>query len=125
VATQTALQAAQAAAAEMGVEAGVLGSGVASTVATLGVGLIIAIIIDYVLDAVFKASGYDPVEKIAAQVRGSIDKMEAALTADPDLFSSLVFSKKPGALRQKMQQLHEARSQLRRQTIAQFLTERK
>jgi hypothetical protein len=109
----------------MGIEGGVLGSGAVSTVATLGVGLIIAIIVDYVIDAVFKACGYDPVEKIAGQVLGSIDKMEAALTADPDLFSSLVLSKKPGALRQKMQQIHEARSGLRRQTIAEFLTERK
>jgi len=121
VATQAALQAARTAAAEMGVEAGVLGSGAASTVATLGVGLVIAIIVDYVLDAVFKAAGYDPAEKIANQVRDSLDKMEAALIGDPGFFS---FSK-PGALRQRLGKLHEARSKLRRETVGQLLKERR
>ena len=83
VAARAALQAAKAAAAEMGVSAGVLGTGAVSTVATLGVGMVVALVLDYVLDAVFKLAGYDPAAKIAALVRASIDKLEAALVRAP------------------------------------------
>jgi hypothetical protein len=120
IATQAAMQAARATAAEMGVEAGLLGTGAASFAATLGLGMIIAVILDYILDAVFKAAGYDPAAKIAGQVDSSLDKMEKALTGD----TTWMFGKK-GSLRQQLEKLHEARSKLRRDTIAQFMKERK
>jgi len=119
VATQAALQASRTVAAEMGVEAGVLGSGAASAVETLGVGLVVAVIIDYMIDAVFRATGYDPAAKIAEQVQGSLDKMEAALTAESQFFSG----KKAGALRQHLEKIHEVRSKLRQQTIERFMKE--
>jgi hypothetical protein len=119
LATQAALQACRTVAAEMGVEGGLLGAGAVSSLETLGVGLVIAVILDYVIDAVFKAAGYDPAAKIAAQVRESLDEMEAALTRDPWFFSS----RKTGALRQQLQKVHEARSKLRRQTIERFMRE--
>jgi len=120
IATQVAIQAGRAAAAEMGVQTGVLGTGAASALETLGVGLVIAVILDYILDAVFKAAGYDPVATIRDQVRGSLNKMEKALTGDTFLF----FGTK-GSLRQQLENLHEERGKLRRETIAQFMKERK
>jgi len=120
VATQVAIQAARAAGAEMGVETGLLGTGAASSVATLGVGLVIMVILDYILDAVLKVAGYDPAAKIAGQVRGSLDKMEKALTGDTSMFGGT-----KGSLRQELERLHEERSKLRRETIAQFMKERK
>lgn len=119
VATEAALQAARAAATDMGVSAGVLGTGAASTVATLGVGMIVAIILDYILDEVFKIAGYDPAAKIEALVCESIDEMEASLIRDAGMFS---FHKK-GALRLRMEQLHESRSKLRREAITRILKE--
>jgi len=117
--TQIALQAARAAAADMGVSAGVLGSGAASTVATLGLGMVLAFILDAILDEVFKMAGYDPAAKIEALVIESINKMEAALIRDTGWIS---FHNK-GALRERLEQLHEARSRLRRETITRFLKE--
>ncbi|QJW93238.1 hypothetical protein [Frigoriglobus tundricola] len=117
VAAQTALQAAKAAAAEMGVNAGVLSTGAVSTVATLGLGMIAALILDYVLDEVFKLAGYDPAAKIEALVVESLDKMEAALIRDSGPF----WLDKTGSLRLRMEQLHESRSKLRRETILRLL----
>lgn len=119
VAAQAALQAARAAAAEMGVSAGVLGTGAASSLATLGVGMVVAIILDYVLDEVFRMAGYDPAAKIEAMVGESLDKMQAALTRDPGFFST----EKKGALRQRLEELHEARSKMRREAVARLLKE--
>jgi hypothetical protein len=119
IAAQIAMQAARAAATEMGINAGVLSTGVASTVATLGLGMIAAIILDYVLDEVFKMAGYDPAAKIEALVCESINKMESALTGNWAPFSS----RKTGSLRLRMEQLHESRSKLRRETIARLLNE--
>jgi hypothetical protein len=119
VATQTALQAARAAATEMGISGGVLSTGAVSTVATLGVGLVIGFIIDYMLDQIFKMAGYDPAAKIEALVRESIDKMQDAMIRDAGYFS---FHKK-GTLRERMEQLHEARSKLRRETINRFIND--
>src|SRR5262249_42923118 len=109
------LQAAKAAAADMGVSTGLLGSGAA----TLGVGMIIAIILDYVLDKIFKMAGYDPTAKIEALVIEAIDKLEASLTYNP----GLDFWNKKGALRERLEQLHTARSTLRRETIHRLLKE--
>jgi hypothetical protein len=117
LAAQLTLQAAKAAAVEMGVNAGVLSSGAVSTAATLGVGLIIAIIIDAVLEEVFKMAGHDPVAKIEKLVCQSLDKIEAALLADPGIFS---FEKR-GSLRERMEQLHECNAKLRQATIARLL----
>lgn len=116
VATQVALQAGRAAAAEMGVEAGVLSAGAASSVATLGVGLVIAIIIDYVVDLCFKAAGYDPVAKIEGQVKSTLDKMEASLVGD-----TFWGRGKKGSLRHELEKLHDSRSKLRREVVAQIL----
>ncbi len=119
VAAAAALQAARAAAAEMGVGAGILGTGAASTVATLGVGMVVAIILDYLLDEVFRMVGYDPAAKIEALVGESLDKMQAALMRDPGFFST----EKKGALRQRLEELHEARSKMRRGTVVRLLNE--
>ncbi len=119
VAATAALQAAKAAAAEMGVGAGILGTGAASTVATLGVGMVVAVILDYLLDQVFRMAGYDPAAKIEAMVDESLDKMQAALMRDPGFFST----EKKGALRQRLEDLHEARSKMRRETVARLLKE--
>ena len=104
----------------MGVEAGLLGTGAASCVATVGLGMIIAIIIDYIIDAIFKAVGYDPAANIAGQVDSSLDKMEKALTGDTTWGGGT-----KGSLRKQLEKLHEARSRLRRDTISQFMKERK
>ncbi len=117
VATQVALQAARAGATEMGVEAGILGAGAASTVATLGIGLVIAVIIDYVVDIVFKWSGYDPVAKIEKEVDTALNKMEASLIGQASFFGG----GKDGTLRREMEKLHESRSNLRREVVAQML----
>jgi hypothetical protein len=119
VAAEVAMQAARAAATEMGVNAGVLGAGAASTVATLGVGLVAALIVDLVLDEVLKMAGYDPAAKIEKLVRESIDKMESALLRNPGIFSS----GKKGSLRQRMEEMQESRSKLRRETIYRLLNE--
>ncbi|MGH7169984.1 MAG: hypothetical protein ACRELG_06890 [Gemmataceae bacterium] len=119
VATDVATEAALEAVAEMGLGAGVLGTGAVSTVATLGVGMIVAIILDYILDEVFKIAGYDPAAKIEALVCESIGKMEASLIRDAGMLS---FHKK-GALRLRMEQLHESRSKLRREAITRLLKE--
>jgi hypothetical protein len=119
VATQVALQAAQAAATEMGVNAGVLGAGAASTVATLGVGMVVAILLDCILDEIVKAAGYDPAANIAAIVCESIDKMEAALIRDAGPLSSDT----KGALRLRMEELHQSRSKLRREAVLRLVSE--
>lgn len=119
VAAQVALQAAKSAATEMGVNTGVLGTGAASTVATLGVGMVIALILDYVLDEVFKMAGYDPAAQIEALVIETIDRLETSLIGDPGPFSV----GKKGALRERLEQLHVARSALRRETIHRFVKE--
>jgi hypothetical protein len=119
IATQAAMQAARAAATQLGVNTGVLSGGAASTVATLGLGMIVAFIIDYILDEILKMAGHDPVAKIEALVRESIDKMEAALIQDSGMF----WLNKKGSLRERMEQLHETRSTLRRETINRLLKE--
>jgi|SRR6185312_11847936 len=118
VAANMALQAAKAAAAEMGISAGLLSTGVA----TLGVGIVLAFIIDAILDEVLKMAGYDPVAKIEKQVCETIDRMEQSLTRDSQFFSLLT---KPGSLRKQMEELHETRSKLRRETIKRLMKEGK
>jgi|GEM_PF-1554528 len=119
LASDLAAQIALQAATDMGVSAGVLGTGAASSVATLGVGMIVAILLDYVLDEIFKRAGYDPAAKIEALVIEAINKLEASLLHDAGTFS---FHKK-GALRERLEQLHTARSTLRRETIHRLLKE--
>ena len=109
----------KAAATEMGVTAGVLGTGAASTVATLGVGMVVALILDYILDEVFKLAGYDPEVKIEGLVCESIDKLEASLIHEGGFFSR----HKKGTLRVAMEELHEARSKTRCETIAKLMKE--
>jgi hypothetical protein len=116
-AAQIAMQAARAAATELGISAGLLGTGTASSIATLGVGTILMFIIDYIVGEVFKAVGYDPEAKIETLVCESINKMEAALTSDSGVF----WMNKKGSLRERMEQLHESRSTLRRATITRLL----
>jgi hypothetical protein len=119
VATEVAMQAARAAATEMGISAGILGTGGASTVATFGIGLVAMYIVDQIVNEVMKLAGYDPEAKIEALVCESIDKLEKALLHDGGTFSS----HKKGALRQRMEELHESRSKLRRETITRLLNE--
>jgi hypothetical protein len=117
IATQVAMRAARTAAAEMGVEGGILATGAASTVATLGVGMVICVILDYVVDAVFKAAGYDPAAKIAAQVDASLCTMQRALVGD----ISLAGGGKKGSLREQLERLHQVRSKLRQETVARLV----
>jgi len=119
VATQAALQAMKAAAAELGVNAGILGTGAATSVVTLGVGMIIAIILDYLLDEIFKIAGYDPAAKIEDLVCESMNKLEASLSRDAGTYSS----DKKGALRLRMEEIHEARSKLRREAVERLVKE--
>jgi hypothetical protein len=119
LAAQVVLQAAKAAAAELGLNAGVLGTGAASTVATLGAGLVAAVVLDSLLDEVLKMAGYDPAAKIEALVRESLDRLEASLTRDGGTFSW----HKTGALRERLEQLHESRSKMRREAIHRLLKE--
>jgi hypothetical protein len=119
VAAQAALQAARAAATEMGVNAGILGTGAASTVATLGLGIVVAYILDAIVDQIFKLAGHDPAAKIEKLVCKSIDKMEAALIQD----SGVLWLNKKGSLRERMEELHESRSKLRRETINRLMKE--
>jgi hypothetical protein len=119
-ATTIAMQAARAAGTSLGISGSLLGVGASSTVATLGVGLVVFVIIDYVLNEILKAVGLDPSANIEKLIIESIDKLEAALIRDPGTFS---WNRKKGTLRQKMEELHEARSILRREAIARLMNE--
>jgi hypothetical protein len=112
-------QAARAAAIEMGFSAGLLGTGGASFVATVGVGCVVALIIERIVDEVLRLVGMDPETNIAKLVCSSIDELEAALTKDA-VFLGLG---KKGSLRVLMEEIHETRSKLRRETITRLLKE--
>jgi hypothetical protein len=120
-ATALAMQAVQTAGATLGISGGVLGIGASSSVASLGMGLVVAFIIDYLLDKVLQMAGMDPATNIEKLVIESIDKLEAALLRDPGTFS---WDRTKGSLRQQLEQLHEARSKLRREAIARFMAEK-
>ena len=117
MAARAAVQAARAAAVELGVSGGILGTGAASAVATIGVGVIVAIIIDYLIDSAFGLMGYDPVAEVAAKVAESLDRLREALLRDPSWYSS----ETAGALRQRLDDLHESRSKVRREAVKRLL----
>jgi hypothetical protein len=119
-ATTLAMQVAQTAGTTLGISGGILGVGASSSVATLGVGIVISFIIDYMLDKILQMAGMDPSTNIEKLVIESIDKLEAALLRDPGTFA---WDRTKGTLRKKMEELHDARSALRRDAISRLMKE--
>lgn len=149
IAAQIAVRVATAVAARLGVSAGVLGTGAAAGWATFGIGLVAAVVIDVAIDRVTKAAGYDPVGRVAAkvdevlsQVRQMIvdgdpeawkalEKLRLMAVDDPDanvrqVAKQSVESIEAGGslgLRRELDELHKARSKLRREALRRLVFE--
>ena len=80
-------------------------------------GLLVAILVDRVLDVVLKWGGYDPEQKIADQVESLIRRIDDGLIAQERRANG----QKKGALRARLEKIHDARATIRRETVAQRL----
>jgi hypothetical protein len=108
-----ALQAARAA-AQLGVDAGLLSGGAVAGLTTLGIGMVVALVLDAVLDEVLKLVGPDPEAEIAGKVRQTLRELEETLVREDGGFLSRT---KAATLRQRLEELHAERSQLRRAAV--------
>jgi membrane protein YqaA with SNARE-associated domain len=107
--TAAATEAAIAAATRLGVVTGT------SAVATLGVGLVLGYIIDYLIGEALKLLGHDPEKKIESQAQLALSKTRDALLQQGSWFQSA------GSFRKQMEEMHEARSKVRRETVRRIM----
>lgn len=116
-------QAMTAVASEMGVSLTVFGS---SSAASLGTGIVVSVVADYAIGLALEAAGYKPAEKIAAAVQASLRKTEAALIRRQEFHLmrdkwEFFVTEPTGALRARLEELHDARAKVRRDATALYL----